>query len=142
MDKKLRFFVSSTSVIFAGSTASSIYYRPISSSDDGKVNRNLFFCSKSSLINLDESAVPWLYGLSRHISILSTVCVMKLVTFSLGNLEIKYDQHYFTLLDYVKARDDKIPLLTVSNHRSLVDDPIIMSNILPFWMNAQPKYLR
>jgi hypothetical protein len=30
----------------------------------------------------------------------------------------------------------------VSNHRSMLDDPAMMSSILPLWMSVQPKYIR
>lgn len=34
------------------------------------------------------------------------------------------------------------PYWQVSNHRSMLDDPAMMSSILPLWMSVQPKYIR
>ena len=41
-----------------------------------------------------------------------------------------HDDNYEHFLDAVIGRNEHIPLLTVSNHRSLADDPSLVSNLL------------
>eukprot|EP01031_Cornospumella_fuschlensis_P024105 gene24105-29160_t len=52
------------------------------------------------------------------------------------------DNNYWHFVELVKKRENSRPLLTISNHRSLIDDPGVLSNILPYYMNIQPRYVR
>ena len=50
--------------------------------------------------------------------------------------------NYDRFVDAVISREPGVPLLTVSNHRSVADDPYVMSVILPYHIIIQPRFLR
>lgn len=61
-----------------------------------------------------------------------------------GSFEIVDDDNYQNFVQTVlgEGRENSRGLITVSNHRSLFDDPGVMSGILPWWITLRPKYNR
>lgn len=98
--------------------------------------------SKISLTDQADQSHPWLYQISSQAVILTTSIVARCFLFGAGECKIKRDESYNEFLKHVCGRNKGIPLITISNHRSMVDDPSIMSGILPFWLAIQPKYNR
>lgn len=48
-----------------------------------------------------------------------------------GTYQVIDDENYQYFLEMIKNRDPDTPIMTVSNHRSLLDDPLILSALLP-----------
>lgn len=69
------------------------------------------------------------------------VSLSKLFLTFAGNFAIKSDSNYNEFYNALKS-PSLTPILTVSNHRSLLDDPLVLSSLIPWYMNIQPKYLR
>lgn len=98
--------------------------------------------SKFNLAEVADEPRPPLYQLASQLVLLTTTAAARTFLFYMGECKIKEDQYYDAFLGRVLSRHDKTPLITVSNHRSLLDDPAIMSGILPLWMAVQEKYNR
>jgi len=82
---------------------------------------------------------------ARRISIGVTTVAIRLLMNTYGKCEIKDDECYRNFLQTVVAGNGRRPnqgLITVSNHRSLFDDPGIVSCLLPLPIAIQPKYNR
>jgi hypothetical protein len=119
------------------------WYRPIADeSTDGSGPKRTQFMSKYSLADLADQPKPEFYKLASSFVLLSTTAIARTFLFYLGDCQIKNDDHYKNFLDRVVNRDKGTPLLTVSNHRSVIDDPAIMSGILPIELAVQAKYNR
>jgi len=98
--------------------------------------------------------VPILLSWARSISIGVTTLAIRLLMNTYGKYEIKDDVYYHEFLRVVLERDidtttdgegsrkERQGLLTISNHRSLFDDPGIVSCLLPLPQAIQPKYNR
>lgn len=56
--------------------------------------------------------------------------------------ELKDDDHYRTFLNNVTARPEGVPLLTVSNHVSPLDDPGVLVGMLPASVTVKPNLMR
>lgn len=56
--------------------------------------------------------------------------------------ELKDDDHYRTFLDNVTGRPEGVPLLTVSNHASPLDDPGVLVGMLPASVTVKPNLMR
>lgn len=56
--------------------------------------------------------------------------------------ELKDDEHYATLVEVIKDRPPGVPLLTVANHTSPLDDPGVLVGMLPAWLCARPHLMR
>lgn len=80
--------------------------------------------------------------IARQCTIAFGVSLLRLYLQLAGDFRIIEDGNYYNFLELVKKREGSRPLLTISNHRSLIDDPGVLSNILPFHMNIQPRYVR
>lgn len=48
-----------------------------------------------------------------------------------GSYRIIQDENYHKFVEVMKNREWDVPVITVSNHRSLLDDPLLLSALLP-----------
>ena len=139
--------------LFVFSFASATYYRPLfDKNEDLKVGKEQKGPNRSKSIFYSDNHIfsrndtPFLLSIAKRISISATTLVIRLFMNSYGEYEIVDDQNYEHFLTLVLGgsgrSDSNQSLITVSNHRSLFDDPGVVSLILPLWIGLQPKYNR
>jgi monolysocardiolipin acyltransferase len=168
----LKYTTATLATVFTASMTAATYYRPVPANlDNNSTHTNTHsndrraeqtFCSpESPPWNRDH--VPLLLQWARGISIGATTLAIRLVMNTYGRYHIKEDEHYRNFLHAaITARREQqhqqsdtsssslqqtsiIPqrgLLTVSNHRSLFDDPGILSCLLPLPIAIQPRHQR
>lgn len=98
--------------------------------------------SRYTLSDYADQSEPVLFRIASRIAIFTTVCAARAFMTLAGQFAIKDDENYAYFLQQTVARKEGVPLITVSNHRSLLDEPTIFASLLPFWLNVQPKFLR
>lgn len=137
------------------------YYRPLPLPDDADeedsstrttctINipnrKEATFCSENAPILFNRDETPFFLALSQRLSIGLTTVLIRLFMNTYGEYHITNDEHYHHFLTLVLGGDGRKEnhqsLITVSNHRSLFDDPGIVSCLLPLWIGIQPKYNR
>lgn len=59
------------------------------------------------------------------------VCACRAFIYGLGNFHVKEDEHYQNFVEKSLSRDPRTPMFTLPNHRSLMDDPMMLASILP-----------
>jgi hypothetical protein len=119
------------------------WYRPTSDeSNDPLGPQRTGYMSQYSLTDMADKNKPFLYQLASDLVLLSTTLVARTFLYNLGTCTIKEDDNYESFLQLVSDRKKGVPLITVSNHRSLIDDPVILSGILPWQYAYQPKLSR
>eukprot|EP00557_Chaetoceros_sp_GSL56_P013362 CAMPEP_0176482254 /NCGR_PEP_ID=MMETSP0200_2-20121128/3275_1 /TAXON_ID=947934 /ORGANISM="Chaetoceros sp., Strain GSL56" /LENGTH=296 /DNA_ID=CAMNT_0017878553 /DNA_START=357 /DNA_END=1247 /DNA_ORIENTATION=+ len=84
--------------------------------------------------------------MARYLSIGCTTILIRIFMNTYGQYNIENDEHYAHFLTLVLGGDGRQEqgqsLITISNHRSLFDDPGVVSCLLPLWIGIQPKYNR
>ena len=147
--------------IAAGSESKETFFRSSSSSSSSLIGNNLNDDRNSNNSNNDE---PILLHLARWISIGVTTVAIRLLMTTYGQYTIVEDENYLHFLqtvldddrtsslllpdDEVEKNDPKRKqrrrrgMITVSNHRSLFDDPGVVSCLLPLHIAIQPRYNR
>lgn len=119
------------------------WYRPMADEGGGIDGpKRTSSMSKYNLAEIANEPKPPLYQLASQLVLLTTTAAARAFLFYMGECKIKQDEHYDAFLSHVLSRRGSTPMITVSNHRSLLDDPAVMSGILPLWMAVQEKYNR
>eukprot|EP00978_Attheya_sp_CCMP212_P013972 scaffold35329_cov44-Attheya_sp.AAC.2 len=127
----------------ASSLVAAWYYRPIADPGGGETGpdrSNQVFCSPS--LETRRHDVPLLLSAARALSIGITTVAIRFFMNTYGTFQVVDDAQYQNFLQIVLGREKDQGLITVSNHRSLFDDPGVVSGILPWWITLQPKYNR
>jgi len=146
--------------IFAASMTSAWYYRPIANKNANRkedtANRRRAnnsndrasekFCAPYTSPPWSREHVPILLEWARRITIGATTVAIRILMTTYGRYEIEDDEHYRNFLEAVLGGNgpghNRQGLVTVSNHRSLFDDPGIVSCLLPLPIAIQPRYNR
>lgn len=119
------------------------WYRPIADPTTGTAGpQRSKYMSENLVTDFADKSPPFLYDIARKVTVFATVNVFRSFLVYGGDFRIKMDKHYEKFVGKVLTRDKGESLITVSNHRSLVDDTTLFSSILPYWLNIQPRYLR
>ena len=138
------------------SFAAATYYRPLPNDEVSKniecskTQRNNIdramtpFCSKISYSDMSREETPFLVSIARAFSIGITTIAIRIFMTTYGTYEIvdPFQMEYSHFISLVLGRKKGESLLTVSNHRSVFDDPGVVSCLLPLWIGLQPKYNR
>lgn len=122
------------------------WYRPLPDVDghpEGPSRRDKqLFISTSSMADDPTAKKPLLYDLSQRMWIGIITSASRFFLKNLNDFEIKEDEHYRRFLACVEHREKDVPLITVANHTSILDEPVITSSILPLKYNFMPEKLR
>lgn len=136
-------FARAAAIIGSSTVLAAYVYRPLPSGKkkEGAVREWRNLASTKSLSEETYSS-PFLIWLGRAWLTPLIVTMSRIFLRVANNFEIVKDDNYWDFIDAVTARGPEQALVTVSNHRSLMDDPPLISNILPYHVGIQPRYLR
>ena len=118
------------------------YYRPLPLQPDNSSRNRKGFISSHALTDYANRPLPKLYDLCRHIVVAFQVTLSRFFMFYTGKFRIVDNESYHNFVKSIIARDSDTSVITISNHRCLLDDALLFSCLLPFWLNAQPRFLR
>jgi hypothetical protein len=93
-------------------------------------------------IETSKQPLPLIVRFSRQVVLFFGVTFSRAFLTLTGDFSILHDKFYHNFVQRVMHRENGRPLITVSNHRSLVDEPTLFSSLLPYYLNIQPKYIR
>jgi hypothetical protein len=135
--------------ISGGFVAVTYFYRPLpdpgTDTLGGPLRSSFWFTSAHSVADIAVSGrpVPFWLEQCRIIAAFLNVSFFRLCMAVLGgSFQVASDDNYDRFLDAVIHRQPGTALLTVSNHRSMADDPGAMSCIIPYRLGINPKYVR
>ncbi len=89
------------------------------------------------------SSPSLLYDVASQFVVFLVVNVSRLIHAALrGKIDIQKDENYYNFLRKLRKREEGQALITVSNHRSLLDDPTLLGCMIPYLTIIQPKNAR
>jgi len=127
----------SLSILFLFMGNSAMYYRPVPDYIGGGKSAGL-----TRLRELEASRAPVGLVLARWFVQFVTVTAMKVVIGLRNTVDIAKDSNYRQALSLMRKRPAGVPLLTVSNHVSSMDDPGLISCLIPFDVLMTPNRVR
>mmetsp|Transcript_24374 Transcript_24374/g.58048 ORF Transcript_24374/g.58048 Transcript_24374/m.58048 type:complete len:403 (+) Transcript_24374:205-1413(+) len=127
----------SISILFLYAGQSAMYYRPVPDYVAGGRAPGL-----TRLRELDATRAPMGLFIMRWLVQMVTVSAMKLVIGCRNTIEIADAGNYRQTLSLIRSRPPGVPLLTVANHVSSMDDPGLISCLLPYDIVMQPNKMR
>ena len=134
-----------TSAAVGGTFVGAWFYRPVAdnTSDlNGPVRSEEVFCSSTNPYIREKS--PYVLELARALSIGTTTILIRMFMNTYGTFTVVNDDNYEHFVKTVlgEGREGQRGLVTISNHRSLFDDPGVMSGVLPWWIALRPRFNR
>lgn len=122
--------------------AAAFWWRPTHDHGDDQEPIRRGLMSKYNVQELDISNEPFLLSTARKAVVFIQANIGRFFLMHMGKFRIVPNEHYGEFIHAVSNRPRETPLLTVSNHRSLVDDIFLFSCLLPYRLNTQPRFLR
>jgi hypothetical protein len=122
-----------------------LWYRPLpdSRTDDNGPNHALHtYVTKKSLSDMNKDDIPLSIRTLRTVITFFSINIFRCYMYSAGDVIIINDNRYRNFVSKVISRKNGQSLITVSNHRSIFDDPGLYSTLLPYCMSIQNRYLR
>ena len=117
----------SLSILFLYMGHSAMYYRPVPDYIGGGRSAGL-----TRLRELEATRAPVGLLMARWVVQMVTVTAMKIVIGCRNTIEVAKDPNYDLAMSLMRRRPAGVPLLTVSNHVSSMDDPGLISCIMPY----------
>lgn len=69
--------------------------------------------------------------LGAYFSTALVACACRSFIYGMGNFQVKEDEHYWNFVKRTQNRDPRVPMITLPNHRSTMDDPMVLASLLP-----------
>eukprot|EP00960_Hanusia_phi_P020442 602759-Hanusia_phi.AAC.4 len=134
--------LSATSCFFLGSlfayaTYQAFYYRPLPDYRNKGIKAGF-----TKLRDLPAEYVPFGLLVARGIIQFLVVSIFKFIVGFRNTVEVVQDENYAYLLRQMRSREDGVSLLTASNHASSLDDPGLISCLIPYDVALSPKRMR
>jgi len=131
------------SSVVVSAVSAAYWYRPVPNKGNSEAEpcRDGFM----SRINYSEDCnrnPPLMLSVAQHFAIFFTVSASHLVLKYTGTLKLRDDDNHKKLISLITSRPKGVPLITVSNHRSILDEPCLLSVIMPWHVGIQPRFLR
>ena len=114
--------------------------------DEPNRNNELLCSNELPIFSRDDT--PFWLQIAQNITIGLTTIAIRIFMNTYGQYDIVNDEHYHHFLELalggriLREGEKRQGLITVSNHRSLFDDPGVVSCLLPLWVGIQPRYNR
>eukprot|EP01041_Mallomonas_annulata_P011961 gene11961-25056_t len=124
-------------------TAAAFWYRPVPNEggrDDAPLRSG--YVSRINFSDHSDRAPPYLLSVARNITVSIVVSASSALLNYGGIFRLKIDDNYEKFTEVLVSRPRRVPLITVSNHRSVMDEPVLLASILPLRIGIQPRYLR
>ena len=124
------------------------YYRPVVDDSTGPQfegpnrRKQRFWPISARSLSDEAQEIPLLVSVGRALITPVVITLSRWFLMGAGRFRIEEDENYEAFLRAMLTRDESQALLTVSNHRSMFDDPPILSCLLPYRYAVQPRYLR
>uniref|UniRef100_A0A7S4NET4 Tafazzin family protein n=1 Tax=Guillardia theta TaxID=55529 RepID=A0A7S4NET4_GUITH len=133
---------SATSCFFLGSLLAyacyhAFYYRPLPDYRSKGMKVGI-----TKLRELPAEYVPLGLLVARGIIQFLVVSIFKFIVGVRNTVEVVKDENYSYLMQQMRSRQEGVSLLTASNHASSLDDPGLLSCLIPMDVAMSPKRMR
>lgn len=146
MGRGFRRIFGAAGVGIGGVLTTAWWYRPIVDGDhdirisDG--SKKEYLGSKRQVCSYADEKAPFIYNIAGNLFIFLSVMATRCIVSFGGKFVEKKDDKFYDFMKIVNNRKPGQALITVSNHRSLFDDPGIFSTMIPLPDILQHKYVK